>query len=199
VYSDGLPNTWDNGYPSGGNYWSNYQTRYPSAEENDSSGIWNTPYNVTSGNIDRYPLMGPFHTFSVGTWNGTAYSVDTVSNSTLSNFTFNATAKALTFNVTGTYSPLGFCRITIPSSFMNCSNPDDWTVSVNGKINGARNVIPSENCTYIYFTYSPGTETVQIKSTSAVPEFQPFMLLPLFMIITLLGAMVVKRKRTAKK
>jgi hypothetical protein len=143
--------------------------------------------------------MGPFHTFGVGTWGGVAYSVNIVSNSTLGNFTFNATAKTLTFNVTGTYSPLGFCRITIPSSFMNCSNPDAWTVKVNGKLNGARNVIPSENCTYIYFTYSPGTGMVQITSTSAVtPEFQPFMLLPLLMIITLLGAIAFKRKRNLK-
>jgi hypothetical protein len=197
VSSDGSPNTWDNGYPSGGNYWSDYRTANPTAIENDSSAIWNKPYNASSGNIDRYPLMGQFHTFGVGTWNGVAYSVDTVSNSTLSNFTFNPSIKTLTFNVTGTYSPLGFCRITIPSSFMNCSNPDDWTVKVNGKLNGARYVTPSENCTYIYFTYSPGTGMVQITSTSAVtPELQPFMLLPLFMIITLLGAIILKRKRS---
>jgi parallel beta-helix repeat protein len=200
VYSDGSPNIWDDGYPSGGNYWSNYRTAYPGAIENDSSAIWNKPYVIDTNNSDTYPLMGPFHTFSMGIWNGIAYSIDTVSNSTLSNFTFNPGAKTLTFNVTGTYSPLGFCRIRIPSSFMNCSNPDDWTVKVNGKLNGARNVIPSENCTYIYFTYPLGTEMVQITSTSAAtPELQPFMLPPLFMMITLLGAMIFKRKRNAKK
>jgi len=60
VQSDGLPNTWDNGYPSGGNYWSDYQTRYPNAAEIDSSGIWNTPYVIDSNNTDYYPLMGPY-------------------------------------------------------------------------------------------------------------------------------------------
>jgi hypothetical protein len=124
-----------------------------------------------------------------------AYSVDTVSNSTLSNFNFNPNTKTLTFNATGKTNPLGFCRITIPVSFMNCTNPNDWIVSVN-KSTVARTVIPSENCTYIYFTYSPSTEMVQITSTSAVtPELQPYMLLPLLMIITLLGAMILKRKR----
>jgi hypothetical protein len=39
---------------------------------------------------------------------------------------------------------------------------------------------------------------VQITSTSAVPEFQPFMLLPLFMIITLLGVTAFEKKRNAK-
>jgi hypothetical protein len=60
VESDGSPNTWDNGYPSGGNYWSDYQTRYPSAAEIDGSGIWNTPYVIDANNTDRYPLMSPW-------------------------------------------------------------------------------------------------------------------------------------------
>jgi 5'-nucleotidase/UDP-sugar diphosphatase len=50
-------NTWDNGYPSGGNYWSDYKARYPSAAEIDSSGIWNTSYVIDANNTDRYPLM----------------------------------------------------------------------------------------------------------------------------------------------
>jgi hypothetical protein len=52
-------NVWDNGYPSGGNYWRDYQTRYPNATEIDSSGIWNTPYVIDANNTDRYPLMAP--------------------------------------------------------------------------------------------------------------------------------------------
>jgi len=194
VKSDGSPNTWDNEYPSGGNYWSDYRTRYPSASENDSSAIWNTPYVIDSNNTDRYPLMGPFHTFSVGTWNGTAYSVDTVSNSTLSNFTFNPNTKTLTFYATGATSPLGFCRITIFASFMS----GGWTVTVNGTTI-TPNVIPVDaNYTYIYFPYSQGIERIQITSTNAVPEFQPSILLPLFMIITLLAAMMIKRRRNPK-
>jgi parallel beta-helix repeat protein len=60
VSSDGSPNTWDNGYPSGGNYWSDYQTTYPNATEIDGSGIWNTPYVIDTNNIDQYPLMNPY-------------------------------------------------------------------------------------------------------------------------------------------
>jgi hypothetical protein len=40
---------------------------------------------------------------------------------------------------------------------------------------------------------------VKITSTSAIPEFQPYMLLPLLMMITLLTAAVSKRKRNIKK
>jgi hypothetical protein len=112
----------------------------------------------------------------------------------MSNFTFNPNTKTLTFNATGATSPLGFCRITILASLMS----EGWTVTVNGTVI-TRTVIPVDaNYTYIYFTYSPGTEMIQITSTSAVPEFQPSMLLPLFMIITLLGATVFKRKRNLK-
>ena len=47
---------WDNGYPSGGNYWSNY-----TGDDNNNDGIGDDPYNISGGdNQDRYPLMGPF-------------------------------------------------------------------------------------------------------------------------------------------
>ena len=51
---------WDNGYLSGGNYWGDYQTRYPSATEIDGSGIWNTPYIIDANNTDNYPLVTPW-------------------------------------------------------------------------------------------------------------------------------------------
>jgi parallel beta-helix repeat protein len=53
-------NTWDDGYPSGGNFWSDYTTRYPSALEIDDSSIWDTPYVLDTYNQDNYSLMGPW-------------------------------------------------------------------------------------------------------------------------------------------
>jgi len=53
-------NTWDYGYPSGGNYWSDYEETYPDAEEIDDSGIWNVPYWIDENNQDNYPLMEPY-------------------------------------------------------------------------------------------------------------------------------------------
>jgi len=55
-------NSWGNGYPSGGNYWSDYVEKYPDAEEIDESGIWDTPYDISggAGAKDDYPLMEPW-------------------------------------------------------------------------------------------------------------------------------------------
>ena len=53
-------NIWDNGYPSGGNYWSDYAgvDDYSGPGQNlpGSDGIGDTPYAFT-GNQDNYPLM----------------------------------------------------------------------------------------------------------------------------------------------
>jgi parallel beta-helix repeat protein len=59
VYNGLSTNIWDDGYPIGGNYWSDYKTRYPNATEVDSSGIWNTAYTMNQNNTDRYPLKSP--------------------------------------------------------------------------------------------------------------------------------------------
>jgi parallel beta-helix repeat protein len=58
--SSGSINSWDDGYPSGGNYWSDYETRYPDASKIDDSGIWDTPYVINVNNQDNYPLMHPW-------------------------------------------------------------------------------------------------------------------------------------------
>lgn len=58
------PNVWDNGYPSGGNYWSDYTgadlKSGPYQNETGSDGIGDTPYNISLYNQDRYPLITPY-------------------------------------------------------------------------------------------------------------------------------------------
>jgi nitrous oxidase accessory protein len=51
----GSSNTWDNGYPSGGNYWSSYM-----GLDANSDGIGDSAYVVDGLNQDRYPLMEPY-------------------------------------------------------------------------------------------------------------------------------------------
>jgi parallel beta-helix repeat protein len=53
-------NVWDDGYPSGGNYWSDYTEKYPNASEIDDSDIWDTPYVIDEDNQDNYPIIPEF-------------------------------------------------------------------------------------------------------------------------------------------
>jgi parallel beta-helix repeat protein len=63
VYNIGSNNTWDAGYPSGGNYWSESKGTdlYSGVYQNESGsdGICDTPYVIDANNTDRYPLMSP--------------------------------------------------------------------------------------------------------------------------------------------
>jgi parallel beta-helix repeat protein len=53
-------NSWDDG--SEGNYWSDYEEKYPDAQEIDGTGVWDTPYEIPyeSGEKDNYPRVEPF-------------------------------------------------------------------------------------------------------------------------------------------
>jgi parallel beta-helix repeat protein len=57
-------NQWDNGYPSGGTYWSDYvgpdNFKGPNQNIPGSDGIGDTPYIIDADSQDGYPLMQPY-------------------------------------------------------------------------------------------------------------------------------------------
>jgi len=55
VDSISYDNLFDDGYPSGGNYWSDY-----TGVDLDHDGISDTPYSINAYNQDNYPLMVPY-------------------------------------------------------------------------------------------------------------------------------------------
>lgn len=179
-------NVWDDDYPSGGNYWSNYAgtdlSSGPYQNETRNDGIGDTPYIIDANNADLYPLMGSFSDFNVTS----EYQVQTICNSTISDFHFNSTA--ISFNVFGENGTTGFCRICVPTALMNGA----YKVFVNGT-EVSHTLLPCSNSTHscLYFTYNHSTQKVVI-----IPEFPSLIILPLFMIATILAAIAYRRKHS---
>lgn len=69
VSNNGMyPNTWDGGYPSGGNYWSDYNgtDSHSGRYQNETGHDWigDVPYAIDANNTDNYPLIASFFTSS---------------------------------------------------------------------------------------------------------------------------------------
>jgi parallel beta-helix repeat protein len=64
IIESGYNNSWDNGYPSGGNFWSDYDGgdfyNGPHQNVSGSDGIGDTLYIIGENNTDHYPLMTPY-------------------------------------------------------------------------------------------------------------------------------------------
>jgi len=64
VLSYNSTNVWDNSYPSGGNYWSDYTDvdldSGPHQNILGSDGIWDHPFVIDENNTDNYPLVKPY-------------------------------------------------------------------------------------------------------------------------------------------
>jgi len=197
VHTENAVNVWNDGYPSGGNYWSGYN-----GTDSDYDGIGDTPYFIDENNQDNYPLMGMFHSFNTSY----GYAVSFISNSSISEFSFNLSSieayppeAILAFNVSGDSDTDGFLRVCIPKILINGS----YVIMFDGEI--ITNItypqvreLPCSNETYeyLYINYTHSEHTILITGTTTIPEFPSFLILPLFMTTTLLAVMVYKRKRS---
>jgi len=200
VYDFGKWTVWDNGYPSGGNYWSDYVgvDKFGGVlqDETGSDGIGDIPYPYPDEWLkwDKYPLMGPIRIFNACIWDEVTYQVDVVSNSTLSDFYFNRDQRLIGFNVTGLNGADGFCRVTIPLQLLWVEN-QPWAVLINNTPTVPA-IREDHDYTYLYFIYSSDPSNVKIIGTNAVPEFPVELLLPLFMLATLIVIVFVKTKHS---
>ena len=64
IQTSSVANFWNSSYPSGGNYWSNYTDvdQYSGSYQNEtgSDGYWDHPYEIDDYNIDHYPIVPEF-------------------------------------------------------------------------------------------------------------------------------------------
>jgi len=171
-------NTWDNGFE--GNYWSNY-----TGADSNLDGIGDTPHIISANNTDHYPLMGAFHSFN--TTRGKYVNV--ISNSTVDSFRYfesNSTIIMRVSNITVNQTH-GFCRISIPYEVMS----EPFTVTIDGADPTHWNYTLYDNgeSRWIYFEYAHSTREVVI-----IPEFSSLIILPLFLMATLLATVFYRRK-----
>jgi parallel beta-helix repeat protein len=184
-------NNWDNGYPSGGNYWGDYNGKdlysgtYPQSEMG-SDGIGDTFYNVF-GVVDHYPLMQPIRTFEAGVWEGKTRNVNIISNSAVSNFKLNETTRTISFNVTGDEGTTGFCRITVPNVVVQDLWNKSYSVLINGEPWLFRNWTDMED-TYIYINHTHSEHEITI-----IPELPKATILPIFIVMATFVIIATKK------
>lgn len=117
------------------------------------------------------------------------FPISIVSNSTISNFTFNQSLKQISFNVTGESGTSGFCNITFPTALLG----GPYTLQINGL---SANPVQTSNATHtsLYFTYSHSTQMVEIIGTTAIPEFPTIITTATFLAIATSALLFAKRR-----
>ncbi|PVX27452.1 MAG: hypothetical protein CW716_02240 [Candidatus Bathyarchaeum sp.] len=153
---------WNISYPSGGNYWGKNGTDVNmgvSQGQLGSDGI----IDEALMNRDHYPLFAPVQMFEVVVANGERFYAELVCNSTLT--AAYVTADGFNLSMSGPTGTAGFCRITIPNSFIEDVWNSNYTIQLNGVAQPFRNATDSQN-TYIYLSYlHPASQII------VVPEF----------------------------
>ncbi|MCW3980606.1 MAG: hypothetical protein NWF11_03940, partial [Candidatus Bathyarchaeota archaeon] len=181
LYSINSVNIWDDDYPSGGNYWSDY-----SGFDLDQDGIGDTPYVADVSNTDNYPLMGMFSSFNTSL----DQHVNVISNSTIVDFTYfeyNSTIRMHVSNMTGNQTH-GFVRITIPHALMT----EPYNVTIDGANPTYWNYTLYDNGTHrwIYFEYEHSTLEIIL-----IPEVPSLIFLPFLIIAAMLAVLVYTRRK----
>jgi parallel beta-helix repeat protein len=153
---------WDNGYPSGGNYWSDYdgidEKSGPDQDIPGSDGIGDTRYYINTNNRDRYPLMSPWSAPASAdvsvTRGGEAYFVQMISNATVTNF--EATPGSIRLAVSGQAGDGGYVRLVQPMG-LNMSNIKVFLNNTKlsfPSVNPARSISTNGTHYFIYFEFT---------------------------------------------
>jgi hypothetical protein len=125
---------------------------------------------------------------------GNMYNVVTVSNSTVSNFSFNKTVMKISFSVTAASGTKGFSNITIPKILLG----PPYIVKVDGTT-VASIISSNETHTTFHFTYTHSVHTVEIIGSTVIPEFSTSLILLLWAFFLSLLALLAKRLKTISR
>jgi len=190
-------NLWDNGYPDGGNFWSNsYNEDYYSGllqNVEGSDGIGDSIYEIDEDNFDNYPLMGSLSVFKLEKQE-IVYPFHIISNSRISSvaYSFSSNDQKISFYADNGASSDGFCLICVPHILLD----EPYEILVDGQYPSYINYNIYDNRTrrWIYFTYE-NPKDVQI-----IPEFPPTLTVALpFLLAITLTIMIYKKKISSLK
>ena len=191
VYSESSANVWDDGYPSGGNYWSDYN-----GTDANHDGIGDTPYVVDANNTDRYPLMN--------LWRPDATPPTVTDVTQIPNGTGVTPADEVRVNATVTDATSGVKKV-----ILNYATNNTPFVSINmtklvGDIYNA--TIPAfplgTNVTYLIMAEDMNNNTITTEQLGftyqyqVIPEFSSFLILALFVIMTLISVIACRKARS---
>ena len=122
AYDSNVTNIWDNGYPSGGNYWSDYsgEDKYngPLQDQPGSDGIGDTPYPIQEAARDKYPhmnengwLLPKENIFDTGSPQNPYPSISGMHNGTITPSCNISVSKLYTYPCAGTGGHTEYARI----------------------------------------------------------------------------------------
>jgi len=171
-------NKWDNGWPSGGNYWSDHNN-----VDINFDGIADETYVIDYPNVDAYPLVGMFSALEVP-----PYNIEIVCNSTVNSISYYPSNNTIAITVSNSTSTqtYGFCRLTIPHEVM----APPYNVTVDGKTVTYDTVFENESLSIIYFTYQHSTLEIII-----TPEHSSTITTLLLLMLILISAIITKNAK----
>ncbi len=121
------------------------------------------------------------------------YQVKVDSGSTILGFEFNQTEKKMSLNVSGLSGTSGYCDVWVPEGLLWGT----FSLKMDGYplVEGDNYNITHEGAYYKFdIAYIHSSHSIEIVGSQVIPEFQAWMVLPLFIAATLMAVMLYRKR-----